>query len=142
VDQRGIQFAFEQESEGTRTLFYVAGLVALALGSGLTLLIDELDRSLHPELSRVVVAMFNRPETNPQNAQLIFNTHDTNLLDGELLRRDQIWFTEKGDDGATRLFPLTDFRARKSENIQRGYLQGRYGAVPSVRRPDLQRTGS
>jgi AAA15 family ATPase/GTPase len=80
--------------------------------------------------------MFNRPEDNPNGAQLLFNTHDTNLLDAELLRRDQVWFTEKGDDGATRLVPLTDFHARKSENLERGYLQGRYGAIPAVAQAD------
>ena len=90
-----------------------------------------------------IVRLFNDPDTNPHNAQLIFNTHDTNLLDTELLRRDQIWFTEKGDDGATHLFPLTDFRARKYENLERGYLQGRYGAVPSVRTPaPVRKTGT
>jgi AAA15 family ATPase/GTPase len=83
--------------------------------------------------------MFNDPVANSANAQLVFNTHDTNLLDTDVLRRDQIWFTEKGDDGATRLFPLTDFRARKYEKLKRAYLQGRYGAVPSISTPNLQR---
>lgn len=78
--------------------------------------------------------MFNDPSHNPRNAQLIFTTHDTNLLGtivGEsALRRDQIWFTEKDEGGATHLYPLTDFHPRKEENLERGYLQGRYGAVP------------
>ena len=109
------------------------------LATGGTLVVDELDRSLHPHLAIEIVNIFNDPTTNRNNAQLVFNTHDTNLLDTSILRRDQIWFTEKGDDGATRLFPLTDFRARKYENLERGYLQGRYGAVPSVRSPDLRK---
>ncbi|HLL82035.1 MAG TPA: hypothetical protein VK420_05265, partial [Longimicrobium sp.] len=78
---------------------------------------------------------FMSPTGNPRPAQLLFNTHDTNLLSEDLLRRDQVWFTEKTSDGATRLFPLTDFRARKLENLERGYLQGRYGAVPSLSDP-------
>jgi uncharacterized protein len=128
---------FDQESQGTRTLFELAGVILAMLTSGGVLVVDELDRSLHPYLALKILEMFNNPATNRNNAQLIFNTHDTNLLDSRILRRDQIWFTEKGADGATRLFPLTDFRARKYENLERGYLQGRYGAVPSVGAPDF-----
>src|SRR5262249_11760128 len=117
---------------GTRALFGLAGAIVDTLSSGGTLIVDELDRSLHPHLSTQVVRTFNDPAANPANAQLVFNTHDTNLLDAGILRRDQVWVTEKGNDGATPLFPLTDFRARKYENLERGYLQGRYGAVPSV----------
>lgn len=135
----GISLPFEQESEGTKALFTLAGLIVGRLRQGGLLMVDELDRSLHPHLALKIVAMFNDPATNPGNAQLVFNTHDTNLLDTNILRRDQIWFTEKGDDGATRLYPLTDFRARKHENLERGYLQGRYGAVPAVSTPDLGR---
>jgi uncharacterized protein len=134
-----VALPFSEESAGTRTLFALAGAVVETLFSGGTLVVDELDRSLHPHLAINIVRMFNNPLTNASNAQLVFNTHDTNLLDTGVLRRDQIWFTEKGDDGATRLFPLTDFRARKYENLERGYLQGRYGAVPSVSMPDLRR---
>jgi uncharacterized protein len=134
-----IVLPFDQESQGTRAMFVLAGLVVGMLRSGAVLVVDELDRSLHPHLALKIVALFNDSQTNPKGAQLIFNTHDTNLLDTSIIRRDQIWFTEKGDDGATRLFPLTDFRARKYENIERGYLQGRYGAVPAVRTPDFRR---
>jgi AAA15 family ATPase/GTPase len=133
-----VALPLSEESAGTRTLFALAGAVVETLSSGGTLVVDELDRSLHPHLAMNIVRMFNDPATNAGNAQLVFNTHDTNLLDTDVLRRDQIWFTEKGDDGATRLFPLTDFRARKYENLERGYLQGRYGAVPSVSTPDLR----
>jgi AAA15 family ATPase/GTPase len=137
-----VALPFSEESAGTRTLFALAGAVVETLSTGGTLVVDELDRSLHPHLEMNIVRMFNDPATNAGNAQLVFNTHDTNLLDTDVLRRDQIWFTEKGDDGATRLFPLTDFRARKYENLQRGYLQGRYGAVPSVSTPDLRRAAT
>jgi AAA15 family ATPase/GTPase len=96
--------------------------------------VDELDASLHPILAQEVVRQFNDPATNPHNAQLIFTTHDANLLGTILgepaLRRDQVWLTEKDNDGATVLYPLTDYRPRKAENLERGYLQGRYGAIP------------
>ncbi|SOD02634.1 hypothetical protein SAMN05216486_10523 [bacterium JGI 053] len=142
LESEDVGIPFDQESGGTKTLFLLAGPIVVALSGGGTLVVDELDRSLHPHLAIRIVTMFNDPATNPNNAQLIFNTHDTNLLDTSILRRDQIWFTEKGDDGATRLFPLTDFRARKYENLERGYLQGRYGAVPSIRTPDLRRVAA
>jgi uncharacterized protein len=134
-----VALPFDQESRGTKVMFSLAGMIAIALRGGGLLVVDELDRSLHPHLALKLVALFNEAATNPHGAQLVFNTHDTNLLDTSLLRRDQIWFTEKGDDGATRLFPLTDFRTRKHENLERGYLQGRYGAVPSVGAPGLGR---
>lgn len=130
-----VALPFEQESRGTRTLFALLGVVVLCLSHGGTLVVDELDQSLHSHLARQIVAGFMSPTGNPRPAQLLFNTHDTNLLSEDLLRRDQVWFTEKTSDGATRLFPLTDFRARKLENLERGYLQGRYGAVPSLSDP-------
>lgn len=127
-----IALPFEQESRGTRTLFGLLGILGWCLNVGGTLVVDELDQSLHSHLARQIVGRFLSPATNPRAAQLLFNTHDTNLLGEDLFRRDQVWFTEKTSDGATRLFPLTDFRARKYENLERGYLQGRYGAVPSL----------
>jgi len=96
--------------------------------------IDELERSLHPLLASRLVQLFNDPTTNPKHAQLLFSTHDTNLLGTTLgepvLRRDQVWLTEKDPQGATVLYPLTDYKPRKAENLERGYLQGRYGAIP------------
>jgi hypothetical protein len=127
-----VPLSFDQESRGTRTLFSLLGILHWSLATGATLAVDELDQSLHTHLARRVVTMFNQPDENPYGAQLLFNTHDTNLLDTDLLRRDQVWFTEKGYDGATRLVPLTDYHARKHENLERGYLQGRYGAVPAL----------
>jgi hypothetical protein len=127
-----VALPFEQESRGTRTLFGLLGILRVCLHTGGTLIVDELDQSLHSHLARQIVDRFMSPAWNPRAAQLLFNTHDTNLLSEDLLRRDQVWFTEKTTDGATRLFPLTDFSARKLENLERGYLQGRYGAVPSL----------
>lgn len=86
--------------------------------------------SLHPLLASQIVQLFNNPSTNRKGAQLIFNTHDATLLSRANLRRDQIWFTEKGKDGASHLYPLTDFKPRQNENLESGYLQGRYGAIP------------
>lgn len=124
----------EQESAGTKTLFRMAPSVFRALDSGGVLLVDELESSLHPLLGLAIVKMFNCPKANPNNAQVVFTTHDTNLLGTTLgeppLRRDQIWFTEKDKEGASKLYPLTDYKPRKAENLERGYLQGRYGAIP------------
>jgi AAA15 family ATPase/GTPase len=125
-----VRLPIASESDGTLALFDLLAPVMKTLDSGGVLAVDELDRSLHPLLALELVRMFNDGERNPRGAQLIFNTHDTNLLDFEVLRRDQVWFTEKDKCGATHLYPLTDFKPRKQENLQRGYLQGRYGAVP------------
>jgi predicted ATPase len=124
------------ESAGTLALLELAPDILDALRHGGLLCVDELESSLHPALAVSVVGLFNDPKTNSNNAQLIFATHDTNLLGtivGEpALRRDQVWFTEKDETGGTHLYPLTDFHPRKEENLERGYLQGRYGAVPFV----------
>jgi len=123
-----------EESAGTKTLFRMAPSVFRALQTGGLLLVDELESSLHPLIGLSIVKLFNCPKGNSKNAQILFTTHDTTLLGTTLgqppLRRDQIWFTEKDKDGATVLYPLTDFKPRKSENLERGYLQGRYGAIP------------
>jgi hypothetical protein len=124
----------ESESAGTITMLAMAGHIVEALRRGSPMCIDELEASLHPMLALEVVRLFNDPKHNPKGAQLLFSTHDTNLLGNVLgeppLRRDQVWFTEKDQSGATKLYPLTDFHPRKEENLERGYLQGRYGAVP------------
>jgi uncharacterized protein len=124
----------EDESEGTKTLYQMAPALFQTLDSGGLLLVDELESSLHPLLGLAIVRMFNCQQSNPRNAQIMFTTHDTNLLGTTLgeppLRRDQVWFTEKDSEGASRIYPLTDYKPRKSENLERGYLQGRYGAIP------------
>ncbi len=137
ADGSEVQFDFADESDGTRKLFEFAGVWLLALETGATLLVDEIDRSLHPLLARMLVKLF-RHYNNPNNAQLVFTTHDTTLLDTDLLRRDQIWFVEKDKRGATQLFSLLEFSPRKNEAVERGYLVGRYGAVPLVREPRWQ----
>lgn len=122
------------ESKGTKTLFEFGIPLITALRTGSTVIVDELEASLHPKLAIEIIKQFNNPKTNPKNAQLIFTTHDTNLLGNDagepVLRRDQVWLTEKDKEGATTLYPLTDYKPRKAENVERGYLQGRYGAIP------------
>lgn len=128
---------FSEESHGTQVLFGLAGSIVQTLSSGSLLCVDELDAGLHPLIAVEIVRLFNDPIQNPNKAQLLFNTHDTNILECGGLRRDQIWFTEKDSDGATKLFPLSDYKPRKMENIKRGYLQGRYGGVPFIRPLDI-----
>lgn len=124
------QFELEEESQGTQRLYGLMAPVLDILERGRILIVDELDSSLHPLLVRRLISMFHDPSLNKNGAQLIFSTHDTSLLDRTLFRRDQIWFTEKDSDQATRVYPLTDFSPRKQEAWERGYLAGRYGAVP------------
>ena len=121
------------ESSGTQILFSFAPILKDVFENGKVLVIDEIERSLHPSLVEMIIKFFHNSEINKGNAQLIFNTHDTNLLSLEIFRRDQIWFAEKNPEkGATDLYPLDDFPVRKTENIQKGYLNGRYGAMPFV----------
>ncbi len=121
----------DSESAGTRRLLIVLSLAYQALDEGTLLCIDEVDASLHTYASEAILKLFCRPEINRNGAQLIATTHDTNLMKSSVLRRDQLWFTEKTPEGATELYPLTDIRTRKGDNIELGYLQGRYGALPS-----------
>jgi AAA15 family ATPase/GTPase len=123
------EFELGDESQGTQKLFALAGPLLDIISRGSVLVIDELDRSLHPLLVRQIVGAF-QSEAKDSKAQLIFTTHDTSLLDSALLRRDQIWLTEKTQDQSSRLVALTDFSPRKNEALEKGYLGGRYGGVP------------
>ncbi|NOZ36009.1 MAG: ATP-binding protein [Chlorobi bacterium] len=120
------------ESEGTKKFFHLLGPILDTLKDGKILIIDELDTKLHPMLTKQIIKLFRNPVTNPHNAQLIFATHDINLLEAKLFRRDQIWFTEKNRFGASQLFALTDFKkgVRNDDNISKHYMEGRYGAIP------------
>ncbi|MHB1938525.1 MAG: AAA family ATPase [Acidobacteriaceae bacterium] len=131
-DGQEISFNLNEESDGTRKLFEFVGGLLRAMDSGATLCIDELDRSLHPQITRFLVKLFHHPQHHGKNAQLIFSTHDVTLMTAELLRRDQIWFVEKSDQGASRLYPLIEYSPRKGEALERGYLKGRYGALPLI----------
>jgi AAA15 family ATPase/GTPase len=125
----------ELESAGTRRLFESAGVWLDILEQGRVICIDELESSLHPLITHFLVSLFHNPKINQKQAQLIFTTHDTNILDNDILRRDQIWFAEKDRNQSTRLYPLSDFSPRKQEALQKGYLQGRYGALPYISSP-------
>jgi uncharacterized protein len=125
-----VPLPWQDESVGTQRLFMVGISILLALAKGHTLVADELDSSLHPHLIRYLVKLFHSRDTNPHQAQLIFNTHDTSLLDEALFRRDQVWFTEKDGWGASHLYSLAEFEPRNTAAFGRGYMQGKYGAVP------------
>jgi AAA15 family ATPase/GTPase len=121
----------DDESQGTNKYFALSAPILDTLEKGKTLFVDELDAKLHPNLVCKLVALFNSDITNPKNAQLIFNTHDTNLLSSGLFRRDQIWFTEKNHYGAATLYSLADFKnIRKDDNYEKNYIAGKYGAIP------------
>ena len=133
-DGRDESFDLETESAGTQKLFAFAGPWLDALEKGYTLFIDELNNSLHPKLVRFLVELFHDPERNRKNAQLVFTTHETSILNQQVLRRDQVWFCEREKDQAAQIYPLTDFRPRKgTENLELAYLSGRYGALPFIR---------
>jgi len=125
-----VYFKMNRESAGTRRLLAILGPIFRVIDKGALMIVDELSASLHAQACEALLAIFSIPSVNTRGAQLIATTHDTNLLRSEMLRRDQIWFTEKDQFGATHLYPLTDIRTRKGDNIERGYLQGRYGAIP------------
>jgi len=128
----------KNESEGTNKIIDLSGPIFDTLKLGKALIIDELDAKLHPLITIRIVELFNSPESNPNNAQLIFATHDTNLLGEELFRRDQIWFTEKDEQEQTDLYSLYDFnlpdgsKVRNDSNLEKNYIRGRYGAIPFI----------
>ncbi len=128
-----VVFDLEEESTGTQKLFAFAGPWLDCLEKGYTLFVDELHDNLHPKLVQYLVELFHNEKTNPNNAQLFFTTHETSILNQAVFRRDQVWFCEKDKRNATQLFPLTDFSPRKGrENLEAGYLSGRYGALPYI----------
>ncbi len=123
----------QDESSGTKQLFALAGPILDTLKNGKVLLVDELESKLHPKLTKMIVGLFNSAETNPKGGQLIFNTHNTNLLTFQELRRDQIWITDKDKFGASSLYALSDFKGvRKDENVRKKYFTGAYGGVPAI----------
>ena len=131
---------FYTESEGTQTWFRLIGPVLSALRLGTVVVYDELDASLHPTLCAQLIHLFHDPATNPRGAQLLFTSHDTSLLNH--LNRDEVWLTEKRENGATRLGALAMFageRVRKSQNLEDAYLHGRFRALPHVEQAELLR---
>lgn len=124
---------YVDESLGTKYMFTILLPMLRALKSGSILILDEITTSLHTLLSRKLVAIFKDRTINPKGAQLVFSTHDTNLLAPGLLRRDQVWLAEKSREGVTKIFPLSDFKTKNTDNLERGYVQGRFGAIPYLR---------
>jgi uncharacterized protein len=122
----------KDESAGTQKLYRLSGLLINVLENGSRLIVDELDSRLHPLITSAIVKLFNSPKTNPNNAQLIFTTHDTNLLNSNLFRKDQIWFTEKNRYGATDLYSLAEYKIPEQSSFEQDYIAGKYGAVPFI----------
>lgn len=130
------EFALEKESSGTRILFILSYYLLEAFEKGSVMIIDEFEKSLHPQIVRILIQMFNNADINKNNAQLIFTTHDVSLLSNELFRRDQIWFTEKDDSGNTELYALSQIDGvRKDIPYDKWYMSGRFGATPIVQEP-------
>lgn len=136
-----VAFGMDDESQGTRTWYAMIGPLISALRRGTPIIFDELDASLHPVLSAELLRIFADESTNPRGAQLIFSTHDTSLLGH--LNRDEVWLTEKRQDGSTELGALAEFageRVRKAMNLESAYLHGRFGAIPDVNRMEFLRS--
>ena len=131
------------ESAGTLKMFALYPLLQEVLQTGSTLFIDEMNARLHPLLTRTFVTTFLNPETNPNHAQLVFTAHDAWLLNSNLLRRDEVWFTDKSSEGVSTLYSLADFmdedgsKIRKDENYEKNYLLGKYGAIPDMKKLDV-----
>lgn len=132
-EANNVAFSFnDNESEGTIKYFSLSYPIIDALDNGKRIVIDELDSKLHPLLVRKIITLFNSAETNPKGAQLLFTTHDTFLLSANLFRRDQIWFTQKDNFGATEAYSLVEYKVRSGSPFEKDYLQGKYGATPII----------
>ncbi len=131
---KSIEFSLrEDESSGTRKYFALIGQIIKIIDEGGVLFVDELDSKIHPNLVCKIISIFNSTKLNPNHAQLVFNSHDTNLLSSGLFRRDQIWFVKKSKVGASKLYSLADFKTdevRKNEAFENNYIRGKYGAIP------------
>lgn len=130
TDGQSVHLNMEDESSGTQLLFRNGGAWINVLTNGEILIIDEVDTSLHPLLVIFLIKRFHSKITNKQNAQIIFTTHNTSLLSLDVFRRDQIWFVDKSPEGVSKIYPLSDFKPRPDENLEKWYLRGRYGALP------------
>lgn len=136
---------FYLESNGTKKMFYLFDYIMKALLQGSKLFIDELDAKLHPILTRYIINLFHNVETNKGNGQLIYSTHDTVNLNKETFRRDEIWFTQKDDNGVSELYSLSDYildeedgkKVRNDATYNKDYLTGRYGAIPILKEFDI-----
>ena len=137
INKNGIKTSFtldlSDESDGTRKLMSIAPAIESVLNNGGIVLVDELEKELHPMLVNYIVAKFQSKTSNPNGAQLIFTTHNTELLNMELMRKDQLYFADKNrKDGASELYSIGDFSTKTADNIRKGYLAGKYGATPDI----------
>jgi len=123
-----IDFQYSELSDGTKRLLEYAPAFYHLINEDCTFIIDEMERSLHPTIIKELISKFSHDEHT--KGQLIFTTHESNLLDQDIFRTDEIWFAEKGNDGATKLYSLSDFKEHNTIDIRKGYLTGRYGAIP------------
>ena len=130
----------ERENEGTKKIINMSGPIVDSILNGGFIVVDEFDAKLHPLLTKKIIDTYNSPETNPYNAQLIFATHDTNLLSNKIFRRDQIWFAEKNrEDESTDIYPLSEIKEQNGDKIrndrvyEKDYINGKYGAIPYLR---------
>lgn len=126
----GVPLPWDSESAGTHRFFALAGPWLNILANGYTVFVDELETSMHPLMVRELLRLLFSARTNPHGAQIVFTTHNPLLLDMTLIRRDQVWFTDKDEAGEGHLYPLTDYAPRNTESLVRGYMSGRYGGVP------------
>lgn len=126
-----VQFDLFEESDGTQALYGMAGPIVDVLANGRCLIVDELHNSLHPIALRALIKLFHDPEINKNNAQLIFTSHETSMMDAKIVDRDQIWLVEKSREGKSCLCPLSDFKVRKDASFQKMYLAGKFGALPN-----------
>ncbi|PCI25946.1 MAG: RloA protein, partial [SAR324 cluster bacterium] len=128
-DGQSVRFSIEQESDGTKKMFELSGIWMDVLSEGKIIIIDEFDNSLHQHLLNFLIHKIHAQ--NPKGAQLIFTTHNVNLMEGNF-RRDQFWFVERNRNNESRLYPLSKFSVRKGEAIKNNYLRGSYGAIPII----------
>ena len=138
--QRGLySLDLSDESDGTRKLMALAPAIESALRTGGILLVDELERELHPMLVNFIISKFQSKKSNPNGAQIVFTTHDTELMSMELLRKDQLYFADKDTaDGSSELYSISEFSTRTTDNIRKGYLVGKYGATPDIELEEVE----
>lgn len=133
IEESSHELPFAEESAGTKVLFALGALILDAIENGGTVLFDELDNSLHPRISRFLVRIFNNQEFNLKNAQIVFTSHEANLMDKDIFRSDQIWFAEKDEKGATEIYSAQDFDGvREDISFEKWYLSGKFGAIPQT----------
>ena len=129
-----VKLNFREESDGIQTLFRLAGPWFNVLEKGCTLVVDELHNSFHPHALRFLVNLFYDPEINKKNAQLIFTSHETSIMSGDFMHRDQIWFMQRKDNQQSELYSLAEYTNEKAmSNFQKAYLTGRYDALPNLK---------